>query len=73
MKSRAKGYAAERELIHMLQNSSISAIRVAGSGVSRFPCPDILAGNGSKIFAIECKSCKDKRVYISDKQVRELV
>lgn len=37
-----------------------------------FPCPDLLAGKGGKSFAIECKSCKGDRRYITEQQVEEL-
>lgn len=47
-------------------------LRVAGSGSMPFPCPDLLAGKGGRSFAIECKSCKSDRRYITEEQVNEL-
>ena len=73
MSSKSKGSAAERELVSMLWGAGLCSVRIAGSGVSRFPCPDVLASNGSKVFAIECKSCKNKKRYISAQQIRELL
>lgn len=70
--SKRKGSKAERELVDILHAMSWCAIRVAGSGVSRFPCPDILASNGNKVLAIECKSTKKKNKYISSRQGKEL-
>ncbi len=42
---KSKGSAAERELIHKFWANSWGAIRVAGSGSSQFPSPDILVGS----------------------------
>ncbi|HIH14424.1 MAG TPA: Holliday junction resolvase [Nanoarchaeota archaeon] len=67
-----KGSAAERELVSMLWGSNFAAIRAAGSGVQRFYSPDVLASNGSKVLAIECKSTKSKYQYFEPKQVDEL-
>lgn len=68
-----KGCRTERELVDILWANNYASIRVAGSGVSRYYCPDIVAGNGSKIFAIECKSTKNSLKYIEEKQWTELV
>ncbi len=43
---KSKGSRFERDLIAELWKAGLAAIRVAGSGVSTFPCPDIVAGNG---------------------------
>lgn len=48
------------------------AIRVAGSGVMPFPCPDLLVGKKGRSLAIECKSGKTTR-YIEEKQLKELI
>jgi Holliday junction resolvase len=68
-----KGSTAERELVSMLWGSNFSAIRAAGSGVQKFYSPDVLAGNGSKILAIECKSTKHKYQYFEPTQINQLV
>ncbi len=67
-----KGSAAERELVTMFWGSSYGAIRAAGSGVQRFYSPDVLASNGSRIVAVECKSTKYKQQYFEREQVRQL-
>jgi len=67
-----KGVNAERELVQMLAGSGWAAIRVAGSGSSKFPSPDILASNGSRVLAIECKSTKSKYQYIDTSQLNQL-
>ncbi len=67
-----KGSAAERELVTMMWGANFGAIRAAGSGVQRFYSPDVLASNGSRIMAVECKSTKYKQQYFEHEQVRQL-
>jgi len=67
-----KGANAERELIALFWKSGWAAHRIAGSGSSRFPSPDIIAGNFSKKLAIECKSTKAKAQYITKEQAEGL-
>lgn len=69
---KAKGSNAERELIKRLHEEGWSGARVAGSGSSRFPSPDILAGNGHRRIAIECKVTKDKKKYFSKEEIQQL-
>lgn len=70
---KSKGSAAERELVAMFWNTNTySALRIAGSGRMNFPSPDVLAGNGSQIFAIEVKSTKHKSQYIDAEQIQQL-
>lgn len=73
MGSKVKGSRAERELFHMLWNNSWSVVRVAGSGSTTRPAPDLLAGNGLKSVAIECKSTKEDKKYFEKKEVEELL
>lgn len=73
MLMKRKGCRTERELIDILWANNYAAIRVAGSGVSKYYCPDIVASNGSNVFAIECKSTKNGLKYIDSKQWTELV
>ena len=53
---KAKGINAERELVHLFHKFGWSAVRIAGSGSSKYPCPDVLAGNGFRRIAIEAKA-----------------
>jgi Holliday junction resolvase len=73
MGMKAKGSAAEREIVTMLWGVNFAAIRAAGSGVSKFYCPDVLASNGIKAVAVECKSTKFKYQYFDVEQVRQLL
>lgn len=70
--SKAKGGRTERELIKMFFDTGVyAALRVAGSGSTPLPAPDLLVGGKGRVLAIECKSGK-KRRYIQPEQIREL-
>tara|TARA_Y100000310_G_scaffold319059_1_gene373854 strand:- start:762 stop:1133 length:372 start_codon:yes stop_codon:yes gene_type:complete len=73
MSRKQKGSDAERELVEMLQLAGYASVRIAGSGCSKFPCPDVLASNGSRVLAIECKSTKKERQYFRKQQIKELL
>ncbi len=68
-----KGVKFERDLIHALWNEGFAAVRVAGSGSSSYPSPDIIASNGKTIIAIEAKVREKLPLYISGEKLRELV
>lgn len=72
MGGKLKGAEAERELVAMLWGSNWAAVRAAGSGVSRFYCPDVIASNGNKTIAFECKSTKHKYQYLEPLQIKDL-
>ena len=73
MSRKSKGINAERELVHMFwKTNEWSAIRVAGSGSSPFPCPDVLAGNRVRKLAIECKTVNGKNKYLTDGDINQL-
>ena len=71
--SKAKGSRAERELLAMFWGNSYAGFRVAGSGSTPLPSPDLLVGNGKRYLAIECKSLKTKAKYLEEKQIKELI
>jgi len=73
VKQKAKGSNAERELVHLFWERGWAAVRVAGSGSTRHPAPDLLVGNGVRRLAIECKSSAEGRRYLTRQQVLELV
>ncbi|MCK5282296.1 MAG: Holliday junction resolvase [Nanoarchaeota archaeon] len=73
MSRKSKGINAERDLIHKFWANGWAAIRVAGSGSTRYPSPDILAGNGVRRLAIECKCTKDNVRYLTKEEIRELI
>ncbi len=67
-----KGAEAERELIHRLFDAGFAVVRVAGSGKSSLPAPDILALSPQKKFAIEVKAWASDQLSISKPQMLEL-
>ncbi|MBI2550001.1 Holliday junction resolvase [Candidatus Woesearchaeota archaeon] len=73
MNAKAKGSNAERELIGLFWANKWSAVRVAGSGSSHYPSPDILASNATRILAIECKSSGELNRHLQKEQIEDLV
>lgn len=73
MSRKSKGIDAERELVHLFNENLWGAIRVAGSGSSRFPSPDILAGNKVRRLAIECKTSKKPVKYLTKEEIGQLM
>lgn len=59
-----KGANAERELIKALFDRGFAVLRVAGSGVSPLPSPDVVALKSGRILAIECKAWKGAHLAI---------
>lgn len=73
MSRKSKGSNAERDLIHKFWSTqSWCAIRAAGSGSQRYASPDILAGNGLRRVALECKSSKELKKYLEKDEVEQL-
>jgi Holliday junction resolvase len=73
MSTKGKGSRTERELVHMFFDKGWGVLRVAGSGSTRLPAPDLLAGNGKgRFLSIECKSLKNTRKYFTDEDLNQL-
>ena len=72
MNTKAKGTRGERELVKFFNEHDWSCIRVAGSGSSRYPSPDILAGNALRRLAIECKVTKESKKYFDEAEIMQL-
>ncbi|MCK4883640.1 MAG: hypothetical protein KAS30_02090, partial [Candidatus Diapherotrites archaeon] len=62
----------ERELMHLFFNEGFSVVRIAGSGTSPLPAPDIIAIKDGRIVAVECKARKAKNLAITIGQIGEL-
>ena len=69
----SKGANAERELMHLFFKEGFSVVRIAGSGTSPLPAPDIIAIKNGRIIAVECKARKAKNLAISVSQIGELL
>jgi holliday junction resolvase Hjr len=72
MSTKSKGTAFERDLVRAFWSKDWPCIRVAGSGCSRFPSPDVLTGNKLRRLAIECKVTKDIKQYLPKEEVESL-
>lgn len=72
MSRKSKGINAERELVHLFQQNGWSAIRIAGSGSSKYPSPDVLASNALRRVAIECKTLSRTKKYFSNNDIEQL-
>lgn len=72
MSRKAKGINAERELVHFFQKEGWSAVRIAGSGSSKYPSPDVLASNNQRRVAIECKTLKKGKKYFTESEINQL-
>ncbi|MBW2963675.1 Holliday junction resolvase [Candidatus Woesearchaeota archaeon] len=72
MSRKSKGINAERELVHLFQSNGWSAVRIAGSGSSKYPSPDVLASNALRRLAIECKTLKEGKKYFSEEDIGQL-
>ncbi len=74
MSNKAKGSKTERELVRMCTENGWRALRVAGSGVNDdSPCDVIIGKLGKKGFAIEAKSSKKDRIYITKEQIEDFM
>ncbi len=72
--SKGKGSRTERELVHLFNNTGEwAAIRVAGSGLTDDPNPDVLTGNKNRYLAIECKSIKGTSKYLYPEEIEQIV
>ncbi|MDO8427795.1 MAG: Holliday junction resolvase Hjc [Candidatus Diapherotrites archaeon] len=68
----AKGANAERELLLMLFKEGYACARVAGSGSSDIPCPDLVALKNGKGFAVEAKAWNGNYLNIEVSKFEEL-
>ncbi len=72
MSLKSKGINAERELVHKFWSENWACLRIAGSGSSRYPSPDILVSNNLRRLAIECKVTKNKKKYFKKNEIEAL-
>ncbi len=71
---KTKGSRTERELVHLFNNTGLwAAIRIAGSGLTKDPNPDVLAGNKKRYLAIECKSLKANIKYLYEEEIAQII
>ena len=74
MAYKQKGANAERDLVHKFwETGNWVAHRIAGSGSSKYPSPDIIASNNLRRLALECKATKKTSVYIPKDEIEALM
>ena len=73
MSLKSRGINAERDLVHRFWAIGWACIRVAGSGSSKYPSPDLIAGNNLRKFVIETKTSSGSIQYFSKKEISELI
>jgi holliday junction resolvase Hjr len=73
MSLKSKGINAERDLVHRFWEIGWACVRVAGSGSSKYPSPDLLAGNNIRKFVIETKTTSGNFSIFLRKQFSELI
>ncbi|MEC8339891.1 MAG: Holliday junction resolvase Hjc [Nanoarchaeota archaeon] len=69
---KAAGTKAENELIHKFWEEGWCCIRVAGSGSTKYPAPDLLAGNSHRKIVFEIKVVSAKKKYFSNQEILDL-
>jgi len=72
MANYSKGASYERELMEILGLKGFACARIAGSGKAKVEEPDLIAGNGRSIFAIECKYSGNDYKTVKKEQVNDL-
>ncbi len=72
MSRKSRGIAGERDLIHKFWSVGWASVRVAGSGSSQFPSPDIITSNNIRKLVIETKITREDKKYFPEKEIRSL-
>ena len=74
MSNKAKGSKNERELLQIFTDHLWRAARVAGSGMNDNTFCDLIVGRKNyKAYAIEAKSSKSPRIYITKQQIDDFM
>lgn len=69
---KAKGTSAENELIHQFWDNEWVCVRVAGSGSTKYPAPDLLASRGDRKIVMEVKVVNAVKKYFTGQEIRDL-
>ncbi|MBW3020630.1 Holliday junction resolvase [Candidatus Woesearchaeota archaeon] len=71
--AKRKGINAERDLINLFwSQEGWCAHRIAGSGSSRYPSPDLIAGSSLRKLAIEVKITSEDKKYFKQEEIEGL-
>ncbi|MBI4019177.1 MAG: hypothetical protein HY364_02890 [Candidatus Aenigmarchaeota archaeon] len=71
MRNYAKGYRAERDMVHELARRGFVAIRAPHSGSIGLASPDVIAAKNGKLIVLECKS-REEAFTVPPEQLEEL-
>lgn len=72
--SSSKGGRRERELVNLLYDAEFAVMKAPASGAAtNRELPDVLAGNGSRFYAIEAKASNGNPIYLSGEEVESLI
>jgi len=72
--SQSKGDRRERELVNELHDAGFAVMRAPASGsATGRELPDVLAGDGDRLYAIEAKSSSGDPIYLDGEEVEALV
>lgn len=66
------GTLGENELLEKFWDNSWACVRVAGSGSTKHPAPDILASRGDRKIVMEVKVVSATKKYFTQKEIQEL-
>ncbi|MCH8519395.1 MAG: Holliday junction resolvase [Nanoarchaeota archaeon] len=66
------GTLSENELLNLFWENLWVCVRVAGSGSTRHPAPDLLASRGDRKLVLEIKTISANKKYFSSKEIQEL-
>src|SRR3989338_7102568 len=72
MSMKSKGTKGERDLVRRFWDNGWAAIRSPGSGSSRLPSPDIIAGTKNRKIVIEAKITKEDRKYFDAEEIEQI-
>jgi len=68
-----KGVRRERQLANSLDERDFAVMRAPASGsATDRDLPDVLAGNGTAFYAIECKASGGDPIYLGDDEIEGL-
>ena len=66
------GTTTENELLHLFWENNWVCVRVAGSGSTKHPAPDLLASRGDRKLVLEIKMVSSSKKYFTSKEIQEL-
>jgi len=72
MSTKSRGTNAERDLVHKFWAANWACFRAAGSGSSKHPTPDLIAGNNRRKLAIEVKLTTEDKKYFTREEIDDL-